>query len=54
MEAVLSNALHIFIIIIFSIFLVGCVLAVNGQFDNWTSRYIKRPARRKVKRPATN
>lgn len=54
MKHLLVDILHILIIIILSGFLVGCILAINGQFDNWASRYIKRPVRRRVKRPVAN
>ncbi|RFZ81711.1 hypothetical protein DYU05_17970 [Mucilaginibacter terrenus] len=50
MKDLLSNALHIFIILMIAGFVVGGILAVTGTFDHWSSRYVLKRRRQRLMR----
>lgn len=50
MHNLLSNALHIFIVLMIVAFIVGGVMALTGTFDHWGSRYILKRRRKRLMR----
>ncbi len=48
MTTIFIHLLHIFVIVMFTLFVVFAFLALNGTFDHWTDR-LKRPKKRRLK-----
>jgi hypothetical protein len=50
MHNLLSNALHIFVILMMAAFVIGGIMALTGTFDHWGSRYILKRRRKRLLR----